>query len=192
MDSLADETLVDMAKKGNLDAFATLVKRYEGRIYRMIIRMTHNHDDTDDLLQETFLYAFKALKDFQQKSSFYTWIYRIAANLTINHLKRRRREKGRENHDDISSLADVRSPALSPESCSIKKEFQEKLREAVAYLPLPYRMCFELVVLQGMSHGQAAQVLRCSENTISWRMHKIRKMLQGQLRSYINGVQNEV
>lgn len=73
----------------------------------------------------------------------------------------------------------------SPEQNSLEKELSEKLKEAIDSLPIPYRASFVLVVFQGMTHGEAAQILRCSENTVSWRMHKARKMLQAKLKPYL-------
>jgi RNA polymerase sigma-70 factor (ECF subfamily) len=189
----SDESLVEVAKKGNVDAFAELARRYQEKVYYTIFGFTRNHTDADDLAQETFMYAYKSLKGFKQKSSFYTWIYRIAVNLTLNHLKKMKKEKGRENlRENLSPLEDSSASSFSPERHSIKHELQDQLEKAIDSLPLPYKSAFSLVVLEGMSHGQAAQVLGCSENTISWRMHKARKMLQAQLKSYFNEVKNEL
>jgi len=186
MEDFADEALVKEAKKGNREAFTELARRFQEKIYYTIFGMTRSHEDTDDLTQETFMYAYKALRGFRQKSSFYTWIYRIAVNLTLNFLKRRSKEKGREDFaDNVSFLEKSEYAAISPEGDSLKKELKEKISMAIDSLPLSYRVSFSLVVFQGMSHGQAAKILGCSENTVSWRMHKARKMLQARLKPYI-------
>jgi len=186
MEDLPDDSLVDTAKKGNLEAFTELVRRYQRRIYHTVFRFTKNHLDADDLAQETFMKAFKSLKEFKQKSSFYTWLYRIAVNLSLNFLKKKDREKGREDFvENYSPSGKAKLSASSPENYSLKKEAGKKLSEAINSLPLAYKVSFILVVYQGMTHGQAAQVLRCSENTVSWRMHKARKILQRKLKSYI-------
>lgn len=182
----ADNGLVELAKQGHLEAYAELVRRVQVKIYRTIFGMTRSHEDADDLSQETFLYAFRALPHFRQKSSFYTWVYRIAVNLTLNFLKKKRREKNREEFEESVSVFDrAEHIARSPEGDSLKKELNQKFEEAIGALPLAYRAAFNLVVFQGMSHGRAAEVLGCSENTVSWRMHKARKMLQGRLKEYI-------
>lgn len=187
MEEFGDEGLVELAKKGNLDAFAELARRLQEKVYHTIFGMTRNHQDADDLTQETFMYAYKALDGFKQKSSFYTWVYRIAVNLTLNHFKKKGREKRREDFEDNASVFDKAATTdLSPEGDSLKKELKEKLDEAIASLPLAYQAAFNLVVFQGMSHGQAAEILGCSENTVSWRMHKARKMLQDRLKPYFS------
>jgi len=132
--------------------------------------------------------AFKSLKSFRQRSSFYTWIYRIAVNLTLNFLKRRKREDTQEVLEESQSAGNgTEDSCLSLEGSSLKKELSEKLQSAIDSLPLTYRASFTLVVFQGMTHSQVAQILGCSENTVSWRMHKARKMLQARLKPYLEG-----
>ncbi|TET72627.1 MAG: sigma-70 family RNA polymerase sigma factor [Candidatus Aminicenantes bacterium] len=188
MADFADDHLVKQAKQGDVDAFTELVRRFQEKIYHTILSLTRNQQDAYDLAQETFMHAYKSLRNFKQSSTFYTWIYRIAVNLTLNFLKRRKRDEKREVHVEDYSL-DVKSAAstLSPERCSMKKELSRKLKEAIDSLPLIYRASFVLVVSQGLTHTQVAKVLRCSENTVSWRMHKARKMLQQKLRPYLEG-----
>jgi RNA polymerase sigma-70 factor (ECF subfamily) len=170
-----------------------LVRRLQERVYHTIFGLTRNHQDADDLTQETFMFAYKALRGFKGRSSFYTWVYRIAVNLTLNHLKKKSREKGREDFEDNAAVFDKAEYAgRSPEGDSLRKELQEKLDEAIGALSPPYRAAFHLVIVQGMSHGQAAAVLGCSENTVSWRMHKARKMLQARLAPYLGEVGDEV
>jgi RNA polymerase sigma-70 factor (ECF subfamily) len=108
-------------------------------------------------------------------------------NLSLNHLKRKKREMGRREFDE--RFADRRpAPGLTPESASQSAEFQACLGDAVDALPPAYKISFVLVVYEGMSHSQAARVLGCSENTVSWRLHKARKMLQARLRSVLGEV----
>ncbi len=188
MADFADDHLVKQAKQGDVDAFTELVRRFQEKVYHTILSLTRNQQDAYDLAQETFMRAYKSLRNFKQRSAFYTWIYRIAVNLTLNFLKRRKRDEKREVYVEDYSL-DVKSAAstLSPEGHSMKKELSEKLKEAIDSLPLTYKVSFVLVVSQGLTHTQVAKVLRCSENTISWRMHKARKMLQQKLRPYLEG-----
>jgi RNA polymerase sigma-70 factor (ECF subfamily) len=179
--------LVELAKKGDVNAFAELARRLQEKVFHIVFGMTHNHQDANDLTQETFMYAYNALRGFKQKSSFYTWVYRIAVNLTLNYLKKKGKERGRQDFEDNASVSgQAACPDLSPEGNSLKNELREKLDEAIASLPLGYRAAFNLVVFQGMSHGQAAEILGCSENTVSWRMHKARKMLQERLKPYFS------
>jgi len=186
MDESSDEQLVERAQGGRMDAFAELAQRYQQRIYHTIFGFTKNHLDADDLTQETFMAAFKSLDGFRGQSSFFTWIYRIAVNRTLNHLKKHRREKDREELTDNIQPAEERgSASRSPELNSLAGELRQKIEEAIEALPLLYRAPVQLVLFQGLSHGQAARLLRCSENTVSWRMFKARKMMQDRMRPYL-------
>jgi RNA polymerase sigma-70 factor (ECF subfamily) len=179
MEALPDDQLVAHARKGDVDAFTELARRHQDKVFQTVLWMTKNQQDADDLCQEAFLHAYKHLKNFKQRSSFYTWIYRIAVNLALNFLKKNLREKKR-------SLIPVED-CLGEDSGSLRKELRQKLNQAIDSLPDPYKMSFVLVVFQEMSHGQASEVLGCSENTISWRMFNARKMLQKRLLPYLGG-----
>jgi RNA polymerase sigma-70 factor (ECF subfamily) len=187
MGDFSDGQLVELAKKGDVEAFAELARRYQDKIYNTVLAFTKNPQDADDLAQEAFMHAFKSLKKFKQSSSLYTWLYAIAVNLSLNFLKKRKKDNARKLFSENDSFRrDYRhASASSPEKESMRKELDSKLREAIESLPLPYKASFILVVFQGMSHGQAARILRCSENTVSWRMHKARKMLQAKLGPYL-------
>jgi len=189
MDDRAEDLLVDLTGDGRTEAFLELVRRFQERIHRTIYGMTRNLQDADDLTQETFLAAYRALPGFERRSSFYTWLYRIAVNLTLNHLKKRGREKNRDAFEDnVAVLEKAEYDVRSPEGDSLRRELEEKINEAVAALPPLYEATFQLVAVEGLSHGQAGELLGCSENTVSWRMHKARKMLQAALGPYFSEV----
>jgi RNA polymerase sigma-70 factor (ECF subfamily) len=191
MADVEEGRLVELAGSGDRDASSELVRRYRDRIYRTIQRFTRNQSDADDLFQETFLRAFRDLPTFGRRSKFYTWVYRIAVNQCLNFLKKKGKEMGGE--ELVDKLIDDRRPALgSPESSAAAGELKDQLIAAIDSLPILYRTCFTLVVFQGMTHGQAAGVLGCSEKTVSWRMHKARKMLQAKLRPYLGEVSDEM
>jgi RNA polymerase sigma-70 factor (ECF subfamily) len=184
MDAQKEDELVGKSKQGDMQAFAELVDIYKARIYRTAYAMTRNHQDSDDLAQETFMLAYKSLKFFKGKSSFYTWLYRIAVNSTLNHLKKMNKEKSREPFLQEQVLQNP-DTSESPERESLAGELRRRLTEAIDSLPVVYKSSFVLVAFQGMSHGQAARILKCSENTVSWRMHRARKMLQIRLSPYL-------
>src|SRR5213594_3220232 len=138
-DSQDERKLVKQAKAGDMGAYDELVKLYQERIYATIYHMTANHEDANDLTQETFIKAFQALKSFKGDSSFFTWVYRIAVNKTINFLKQRKNKThfslndldfNAENDPDLVALVSDRTPrrdiALS--------ELQEKLNSAMLKL----------------------------------------------------------
>jgi len=189
MGGVSEHRLIHAARRGDIQAFTELARRYQERIYRAIYWLVKDHQDADDLAQEVFLHAFKHVKGFRQRSSFYTWIYRIAMNLTFNFLKKKKRERGRTFllEGEVPDTAGTPGVNPSPEAISSGNELRKKLEEALDSLPLPYRASFILVVFQEMSHEEASQVLGCSANTVSWRMFKARKMLQERLHSIWGG-----
>jgi RNA polymerase sigma-70 factor (ECF subfamily) len=190
MEVLSEDRLVAQAKDGDVEAFTTLALRYREKIYQAIYWMTQNPHDADDLCQEAFLHAYKHLIKFKGNSSFYTWIYRIAVNRTLNFLKKRMREKKRSQIpvEECFSTENNAFHRSNPEEKTLRQELREKLIQAIHTLPNPYQASFILVVLQGMSHSQASQVLGCSANTISWRMFKARKLLQSKLLPYLGEI----
>jgi RNA polymerase sigma-70 factor (ECF subfamily) len=191
MDERPDGLLVEEARQGSREAFAELVRRHERRVYGLVFRMVRNHSDADDLAQEVFLTAFRSIASFRRGSSFYTWIYRIAVNVSLTFLKKRSREKDRaEFREDLAGRGPGGDRAPSPEARSVLNELGSKIEEAVDALPVRFRASFVLVAGQGLSHAEAAQVLGCSENTVSWRMHKARKLLRVRLESYLGEVRS--
>ncbi|MGQ9673593.1 MAG: RNA polymerase sigma factor [Candidatus Aminicenantales bacterium] len=178
-----EEELVERAQQGDQDAYAELVRRNQEAIYRIIYRFTKNHNDTDDLAQETFLRAFRGLGQFKRKANFSTWVFRIAINLSLNFLKKRKKEKGMKTLEE--TMTSQAEGAHCPDSTADFNELRRRLNEAIDGLPLPYRSTFIMVVLEGLNHRRVARILGCSENTISWRVHKARKMIQAKLRPYL-------
>jgi len=186
MDERPEASLVEDARRGGREAFAELVRRHERRVYAIALRMAGNPADADDLAQEVFLTAWKAIGSFRSGSSFYTWLYRIAVNASLTFLKKRGRERNRAPFDENLAVPAAGRPAApSPEGISAASELTLRIEEAVAALPDHFRASFALVVDQGLSHADAARVLGCSENTVSWRMHKARKLLQAKVKPYL-------
>ena len=186
MDEHPDARLVEEARQGGREAFAELVRRHERRVYGVAWRMAGNASDADDLAQEVFLTAWKAIGSFRSGSSFSTWLYRIAVNTSLTFLKKRGREKNRAPFDESLSVeGPARGLPPGPEGSSVLNELMSRIGEAVADLPAHFRATFALVADQGLSHADAARVLGCSENTVSWRMHKARKLLQARLKPFL-------
>ena len=191
MDERPDDLLVEEARRGSREAFAELVRRHERRVYGLVFRMVRDHSDADDLAQEVFLTAFKSIASFHHASSFTTWLYRIAVNTSLTLLKKKSREKDRaEFREDLAGDGPGRDAAFSPEGRSALNELRGRIDEAVDALPGHFRASFVLVAGQGLSHAEAAKVLGCSENTVSWRMHKARKLLRVRLEPYLGEVRS--
>ena len=181
----AEDELVDRAREGDVDACSELVRRSREAVYRTIYRFTKNHSDTDDIAQETFLRAFRGIRHFKKKAGFSTWVIRIAINQSLNFLKKKKKEKGMKTFEE--RMAGGKSGwHYSPDSAVNARELGRNLHAAIDSLPPVYRSAFILVILEGMRHGQAARILGCSENTVSWRVHKARKMIQAKLEPYVS------
>lgn len=187
---VSDEELVDRARGGDSSPFDELVKRHKERVYATIYHMTANRDDADDLTQETFIRAYRAIRKFRGNSSFYTWVYRIAVNLTVNFLKRSKRNRELDLHDMDEGV--LRNPdylrlvsaAPTPRQQTSLREFQEKLTEALQQLTEAHRMVVTLHDIQGMPHGEIARIMGCSEGTVRSRLFYARQQLQGLLSEF--------
>jgi len=193
MDDLSEAQLLRLVADKNVEAFTELARRYQGRIYNLILGLTKNHCDADDLAQETFMLAYKSIRKFKQDSSFYTWLYRIAVNRTLNYFNKSKREKRKTEAviSDVSREKPSQKTVSNPEKSSLREELRDRIDAAIHSLPAPYKAAFFLVEYEEMSHKKAAYVLKCSENTVSWRLHKARKMLQSKLSPYLKGGRNE-
>ena len=182
--------LVKRARRGDLKAYDELVKRYQERIYATIYHMTSNHEDANDLAQESFIKAFQALKAFRGGSSFYTWLYRIAVNKTINFLKQRKNKLhfslndldfNTEHNPDLVALISDKTPHRDAGLA----ELQNKLNEALHKLSEPHRMVVVLHDVQGVSHDEIAEIMDCNIGSVRSRLFYARQQLQGHLAEYL-------
>src|SRR5881394_542401 len=187
---IPEQDLVKRARHGDLPAYDELVRRYQERIYATIYHMTSNHEDANDLTQETFIKGFQALKSFKGDSSFYTWVYRIAVNKTINFLKQRKNRThlslndldfNAENDPDLVALISDRTPrrdiGLS--------ELQQKLNKAMLKLSEPHRLVVTLHDVQGLSHEEIGNIMDCNIGTVRSRLFYARQQLQAHLSDYL-------
>ena len=182
--------LVKRAKQGDLSAYDDLVRRYQERIYATVYHMTANHEDANDLAQDAFIKAFQALKSFKGGSSFYTWVYRIAVNKTINFLKQRK-NRAQMSLDDLDFNAE-HDPDLvalisdkTPRREVSLSELQEKLNAAMQKLSEPHRLVVTLHDVQGLSHEEIAEIMDCNIGTVRSRLFYARQQLQAYLSDYL-------
>ena len=174
--------LVARAKAGDTAAFEALVRRYRKRIYALALHLTGSGSEADDITQDVFLRAYRALGDFEGRSEFFTWVYRMTVNRSLN-ARRDRDRRGEEPMDDLRvELAlniDARgNPAIEADL----RQTYTRLVRALDALPAEMRTSVVLVALQGLSHGEAAVVQKCSEGTIAWRIHEARRRLGDSMR----------
>jgi RNA polymerase sigma-70 factor (ECF subfamily) len=182
--------LVDRARGGDLKAYDELVRRYQERIYATVYHMTSNHEDANDLAQESFVKAFQALKSFKGGSSFYTWLYRIAVNKTINFLKQRKNRQhmslndldfNTEHNPDLVALISDKTPRRD----AGLSELQEKLNAALLKLSDSHRLAVVLHDVQGLSHEEIAKIMHCNIGTVRSRLFYARQQLQALLADYV-------
>ncbi len=184
---VADRTLVARAQMGDDSSFEELVRRHQQKIYGLCYHLTSNHEDATDLAQDAFVKAWKALKSFKGDSSFYTWIYRIAYNSVLNHLKQRRHRTPHLSLDDLDFNAE-HSPDLvelisekTPRREAGLMELQKKLNEAMLKLSPEHRAVVTMHDIQGLPHDEIAQVMQCNPGTVRSRLFYARQQLQAWL-----------
>jgi RNA polymerase sigma factor (sigma-70 family) len=185
-----ERALVTRAKAGDLTAYDELVRRYQERIYATVYHMTSNHEDANDLAQEAFIRAYHALKTFKGDSSFFTWVYRIAVNKTINFLKQRSKRVQMSLNDlDINAEHDRDLVALISENTPRRNlnlaELQEKLNEAMQKLSEVHRMVVTLHDVQGLSHEEIGKIMQCNTGTVRSRLFYARQQLQAHLSDFV-------
>ncbi len=185
-----ERRLVKRAQGGHLPAYDELVTRYQQRIYATVYHMTSNHEDAADIAQETFIKAYQALKSFKGDSSFFTWIYRIAVNKTINFLKQRKNKVHMSLNDfDLNAENDPELVALvsdkTPRRDLNLRELQEKLNEAMSKLSEVHRLVVTMHDIQGLPHEEIGKVLGCNTGTVRSRLFYARQQLQAFLSDFI-------
>ncbi len=185
-----EDAIVARAQLGDLAAYDELVRRYQERIYATLYHMTSNHEDANDLAQEAFIKGYQALKSFKGGSSFYTWVYRIAVNKTLNFLKSRKNRSMMSLNDlDFDAEKDPDLIALisdkTPRRDAALSELQKKLNEAMLKLSEQHRLVVTLHDVQGLAHEEIADIMECNVGTVRSRLFYARQQLQGYLIDYL-------
>lgn len=171
-----DRRLIQLSQHGNTAAFAELYRRYSRRIYHTIYRLLRNRDDADDVLQNTFLNAWRSIGCFKGDAEFFTWLYRIATNLAISHQRRRgsRREKAIPEDKGSGVSYELPGPASHPgENIEVQEDIAE-LRQAIQKLSEDHRIIICMKDIQEMSYEEIAQALRIPIGTVRSRLHRAR------------------
>ncbi|MDA8775848.1 sigma-70 family RNA polymerase sigma factor [Opitutales bacterium] len=182
---------VKCAKSGDLEAFDSLIIMFRERLYGVIYNMTFNHDDASDLTQESFVKAFRSLNKFKEKSSFFTWIYRIGVNLTLSYLQKKKTRSFFSFDQCVSEgISSKNSERFSSKECNsvrttLLNELHEKLNEALLKLSDKHRTIVVLFEIDGLSHKEIASIMKCTEGTVRSRLHYAKIQLQSYLSDYI-------
>ncbi|MBN1437617.1 MAG: sigma-70 family RNA polymerase sigma factor [Sedimentisphaerales bacterium] len=184
-----DQQLVSLSRAGNMTAFGQLIQRYQSRLFNAIYRVVGHHDDALELTQDAFVRALQAIKKFRSQSSFYTWLFRIGINLSINH--RRRKEKlhmhslnvepdlAQGQAAELARLADPNSPSPAHQA-QLNEQYQRTIN-ALDQLEPDARAVVVLRDIEQMDYALIAQVLEVPVGTVKSRLSRARMTLRNQL-----------
>jgi RNA polymerase sigma-70 factor (ECF subfamily) len=182
-----DRELVAQAKSGDAQAFGTLVRRHQRRIFRLAFHLVRTGAEAEDVTQETFVRAYQALDRFDGRSEPFTWLYRIAVNLSLNTIRarkatRRQHPIRRPSHRGAAHR-DPAEPGQRSCGGEHRKQLALALCDGIDKLSDTLRTTLILVCIDGVGHDEAAKILGCPEGTVAWRVHEARR----KLREYLAG-----
>jgi RNA polymerase sigma-70 factor (ECF subfamily) len=180
MAKLSDRELVDRAREGDAPAFGQLVRRHQQRIQRLAMHLLRDGGEAEDVMQETFIRAYRALSRFDGRSEPYTWFYRIAINLSLNTLRARKSRRTRTESDDarLDALLSEKQTMTDAPDDAARNQLYAALARGIDELSDTLRTTLVLVCIDGRSHEEAAAVLGAPEGTIAWRVHEARRKLK--------------
>jgi RNA polymerase sigma-70 factor (ECF subfamily) len=190
-----DQTLVQRFRQGDMESFSLLVAKYQDRVYNMLLRMCGRPADAEELAQEAFLRAMERIGQFHGRSKFYTWLFRIAANLAISHRRRGGRIKfhsltgpddGDSSGEDALGLNLVFKQQSGPPEAAAAAEMNEYVMAALAELDDEFRLVIVLRDIEEMDYSQVADVIDVPVGTVKSRLHRARAMLKDKLRGLLD------
>jgi RNA polymerase sigma-70 factor (ECF subfamily) len=176
----SDRDLVQEAREGSHAAFEELVRRYSDRAYRAAYRVVRDEAEAEDVLQEALIKAYRALHNFESRSSFYTWLYRIVVNLALDRRRRSKAGVSLEWDDNVSRQIDARAAQPvdhDPELASMRTEVRKLVAEGIQGLPDGQREVLLLREVDGLSYEEIAETMQISKGTVMSRLHYARKKL---------------
>ena len=187
----SDMEIVRRVQAGDVAAFDRLILKYRERVYGLVYNMTSSREDAADLTQDSFIKAFQSIQRFGGQSSFFTWLYRIAINSTLSHLRKSRLRSffslESVNADEPVSreLIAALTDKTGVERDTFVRELQEKLNDAMQKLSINHRTVVTLFEIDGLSHQDIAEVMNCSVGTVRSRLHYAKQLLQAELQPYM-------
>ena len=185
-----DQQLVQRAQRGDLRAFDLLVLKYQGRIAALVSRYVSDAGEVEDVTQEAFIRAYRALGKFRGDSAFYTWLYRIAANAAKNHLVAKGRRPGADaTIEDAEGFDEggMLSESASPEALAMGGELAEVVESALNALPDELKAALMLREFDGLSYDDIADVLGCPVGTVRSRIFRAREAVDQRMKEQISG-----
>jgi RNA polymerase sigma-70 factor (ECF subfamily) len=163
---IADKELV---RRGDAEAFQVLFDRYYRRVYGVAKHIVADQDAAMDVAQQAFIRAYKYLSSFDPSRSFYTWLYQITVNLSIDAIRRKRR---------TAALDEELPTDEGPERAARRAEIKERVRQCLDKLPVHYKATLVLREIEGLSCEETAEILQCTNATVRWRIHHARKLFK--------------
>ncbi len=183
-----EQEIIERAKKGDPHAQSILVNQYSKRVYNLALRILRNREEAEDVLQETFLTVINKLDTFDGRSSFFTWVYRIATNASLMLLRKKkiRRANFRDNDLDPEQmhLTNVVDWTQDPTARIENKEIKQRIDEALSTLKEKYKTVFVLRDIEGLSTRETAEILDISEENVKIRLLRARQALRNYLSQY--------
>jgi RNA polymerase sigma-70 factor (ECF subfamily) len=177
-----DAELIGKARSGETAAYGQIVRRYQERLLRTVVKMTGRIDAAQDIVQDAFVRAWQALDSYDLKQPFYPWLSRIAINLTMNYFKKAKRETPLDDTYDTTP-----DPGLLQDEKLALEENRKRLNRAIAELPEQYRVAFVLRTIEELSYDEIAQRLNISVGTVDSRLFRARRMLLEKLGDLLDG-----
>lgn len=187
----ADTVLVEQFKRGSLEAFEEIMRRYESKVFNMAMRFTRNQEDAEEVLQDVFSTLYRKVDGFQGKSAFSSWLYRIVVNAAFMKLRKRKQNQTISIEDlapavrqyclDCDAMVSSRS-----DSASINRELRDIIQNSINRLPEQYRAVFVLRDVDGMSNQEVGEILGLSIPAVKSRLHRSRLMLRKKLQRHYN------
>jgi len=170
--------LIERATKGDTKAFGVLVERYQRRVVGVALAVVHNQEDALELAQETFIRAYENLAKFESRSSFSTWLYRIAANLSIDFRRREGRHPVLRGEDADHELSRLPSPLGDSFKAAQRNELGQRISEALGELTPEHRTVILLREVEGLSYDEISEMMQCPRGTVMSRLHYARNHLR--------------
>lgn len=188
----SDLSLVQRAQRGESGAFDALVRRYQHKVVKLVMRYVRNPTEAEDIAQDAFIKAYRALSRFRGDSAFYTWLYRIAINTAKNSLAARARNPvqldfGGSGDEDRPSLEERMIDTATPEALALTEEIRATVSAAIDRLPEDLRTAIMLRELEGLSYEEIAKTMDCPVGTVRSRIFRAREAVDEQLRKIFDG-----
>lgn len=181
---LTDMEILSEVSSGNIDAYGKIVSRYNGRLYNFVFRFVSDRETAEDIVQETFLRAFRKRKEYRAIANFSTWLFTIAGNLAKSELRRRKRWRlfSLDRDEESDTGMDLPDESFRPDRVAESSMADDQIQDAIAALPENYRQVILLRDVEGMSYQEIAEIIDCPVGTVKSRVNRARLKLQQKLK----------